>query len=88
VGANGIAAVTSFNGRTGATVLQPSDIPNPAYTPVNDANYQIRASDSFVGYQTLAAPSGQTIDGASTKVINTNYGVLRAYFNGSNWFTW
>jgi hypothetical protein len=29
----------------------------------------------------------QTIDGASTTVINTNYGSKKFYSNGTNWFT-
>lgn len=34
-------------------------------------------------------PAGSvTVDGATTKVINTNYGVLRLYCDGTNWFTW
>ncbi len=37
---------------------------------------------------TIATTSSQTIDGASTKVINTNYGVARVFSNGSNWFTY
>ena len=33
-------------------------------------------------------PAGSvTVDGASTKVINTNYGALRLYCDGTNWFT-
>jgi hypothetical protein len=33
------------------------------------------------------APASGTIDGAANKVINTAYGVLRVYSNGTNWFT-
>lgn len=29
-----------------------------------------------------------TIDGATNKVINSNYGNLRVYWSGSTWFTW
>lgn len=33
-------------------------------------------------------PSGSiTIDGATTKVINTNSGALRVYCDGTNWFS-
>lgn len=32
-------------------------------------------------------PESGTIDGASNYVINTNYGVMRAYGTGTNWFT-
>lgn len=36
---------------------------------------------------TIATTSAQTIDGSSTKVINSNYGVVRLYSNGANWLT-
>lgn len=36
---------------------------------------------------TIAGASG-TIDGSANKVINANYGVLRVYFQGTNYFTW
>ncbi len=34
---------------------------------------------------TIACSLGQTIDGASNKVISTNYGVFRLISNGTNW---
>lgn len=37
---------------------------------------------------TIQGEGGETIDGAATKTINTNYGVLRVFSNGTNWFTW
>jgi hypothetical protein len=37
---------------------------------------------------TVATTLSQTIDGASTKAISANYGDLRFYSNGSNWFSW
>lgn len=33
-------------------------------------------------------PASGTIDGAASKVINANYGVLRIYQRGGNFFTW
>jgi hypothetical protein len=36
---------------------------------------------------TIATTGGQTIDGASTAVINTAYGSITFYTNGTNWFT-
>lgn len=36
---------------------------------------------------TIGTTSSQLIDGSSTKVINTAYGVIRVYSNGANWFT-
>lgn len=36
---------------------------------------------------TVDGDGSETIDGSATKVISSNYGVLRIYSNGSNWFT-
>jgi hypothetical protein len=36
---------------------------------------------------TINAAGGGTIDGTSSKVINTNYGVIEVYSNGSQYFT-
>ncbi|MFJ7297558.1 hypothetical protein [Streptomyces collinus] len=45
-------------------------------------------SGSCDGTRTITVtPASGTIDGAANKVINTAYGSLRAYSNGTNWFT-
>ncbi len=36
---------------------------------------------------TVAAPAGETIDGAASVALSTNYGVVRCYASGSAWFT-
>lgn len=36
---------------------------------------------------TIATEGSETIDGAASKTISTNYGVLRLYSDGTNWFT-
>jgi hypothetical protein len=36
---------------------------------------------------TVNTQGGQTIDGVSTVTISANYGVLRVYSDGNNWFT-
>lgn len=36
---------------------------------------------------TVTTEGAQLIDGAATYVINTNYGSVRLYSNGTNWFT-
>ncbi len=33
-------------------------------------------------------PQTGTIDGAANVVINTNYGSVRTYSDGTNWFTY
>ncbi len=37
---------------------------------------------------TVDGDGAETIDGAATKVINTNFGALRLYCTGTAWFTW
>ena len=37
---------------------------------------------------TVTTQGAETIDGAATYVINTAYGTVRLYSNGTNWFTW
>lgn len=37
---------------------------------------------------TIATEGSETIDGAATKTITSNYGAVRLYNNGTNWFTW
>lgn len=36
----------------------------------------------------VVTEGAETIDGAASVVIDTNYGVVRLYSDGSNWFTW
>ncbi|MGH6656629.1 MAG: hypothetical protein ACRDVE_15675 [Actinocrinis sp.] len=36
---------------------------------------------------TVSVASAGTIDGAASKVINANFGVLNVYSNGTQWFT-
>lgn len=37
---------------------------------------------------TIDGNASETIDGAATKVINTNYGAVRLMRSSSAWFTW
>lgn len=37
---------------------------------------------------TIDGNASESIDGAATALISTNYGALRLYCDGSNWFTW
>jgi hypothetical protein len=37
---------------------------------------------------TVTPNGAETIDGAATKTITSNFGTLRLITNGSNWFTW
>lgn len=77
-----IVAYTSLT--TGRTVTPPiaASIAGREYV-IKDESGAARASNI-----TIATTASQTIDGASTKTINTNYGVVRVYSNGSHWFTY
>lgn len=37
---------------------------------------------------TIATEGSETIDGSASTSISTNYGVVRLYSDGTNWFTW
>lgn len=43
---------------------------------------------AFTNNITVDGNASELIDGSLTKVITTNYGALRLYTDGSNWFTW
>ena len=70
-----------------------------AYTSITAGRNATLPSGAFVGQQFIVKDeSGNagsfnitvvgTIDGATNKVINTAYGVLRVYWNGTNWSSW
>ena len=62
-------------------------------TALNESNTTIDATQNYpftlpkAHNITIATEGTETIDGQSTQTINTNYGVLRIYSDGTNWFT-
>lgn len=72
-------AVTSLTAARTLTMsaLQPNHVQTFKDESGNAGTYNI----------TINAPSGKTIDGASSKVISSNYGFVKIYFNGTNYFT-
>lgn len=62
----------------------------PSATSYTNKIYIIKDESGNAGTSniTIATTSSQTIDGASTKVISTAYGLVKVYSNGSNWFTY
>jgi hypothetical protein len=62
----------------------------PAASTLPGQNLVVKdESGACSGTNTITVtPASGTIDGAANKVINTAYGVLRVYSNGTNWFTW
>lgn len=43
--------------------------------------------NALINNITVVTEKGKTIDGTTTITINTNYGVLRLYSDGNNWFS-
>lgn len=73
---------------TSITATRTATLPNATLLPVGKYYWLKDESGSVTGLITivLATTGGQTIDGAATKVINSAYGSLMVYGNGSNWF--
>lgn len=47
-----------------------------------------KKTDSSGNAVTVTASGSDTIDGASTKAISTQYNVIRVYSDGTVWWTW
>lgn len=52
------------------------------------AGWQQMVKDESGGAATNNITVVATVDGASNPVITANYGVIRVYSNGTNWFSW
>jgi hypothetical protein len=76
-----IIAYTSLS--AGRTVTLPSAVLFTGTLMVVD-----EAGSSATNNVTVATTLSQTINGAATKVLNTNYGSLKFYSNGANWFAY
>lgn len=76
-----LIAYTSISAARAVTILAASAVPGRQMTVKDE-------SGSCSGTFTITvSPASGTIDGAASKVVNTAYGVLRLYSNGTNWFT-
>lgn len=60
----------------------------PAATNFNGRRLIIKDKSGNASTNNITVSGAQTVDGAASKTINTNYGVLRVESDGSNWFTW
>jgi hypothetical protein len=67
----------------------PQTVSLPVASDMNNHILMIKDESGAAGSFniTINVVAGGTIDGASSKVINTNYGVIEVYSNGSQWFT-
>ena len=61
------------------TITLPSAVTNTGRT------FIIKKVDSSVNVVTVATTSAQTIDGSTTKLLNTQYSILRVNSNGTSW---
>lgn len=91
---NTVATATSVNS-TGESVIGVTDT-SSARTITIDTDDEVAGRVLIVKDEsggaathniTVDTEGSSTIDGASSKVISTNYGVLRMYFRNGNWFT-
>ena len=74
---------------TSLTAPHTATLPDATATDVVNKYYIIKDESGTAASHniTIATTSAQTIDGASTKVINTNYGYFVLYSDGANWQT-
>jgi hypothetical protein len=72
----GIVEITT--GASVITITLPSAV-------TSGLRYTIKKIDSGTGTVTIATTSGQTIDGATTKVINARYASATVVSNGASW---
>lgn len=91
----GMTAIETFMGATTAGGVVTVTLPNPVTTLSSGAGngwFTIIKDEGGVAATSniTVSPFGtEKIDGvAASKTINTNYGSLRLYTNGTNWFTW
>tara|TARA_B100001113_G_scaffold4084_1_gene3536 strand:- start:2688 stop:3071 length:384 start_codon:yes stop_codon:yes gene_type:complete len=70
-------------------VSQATTINLPVNAPIG-TNYIIKdtSGNASTNNITVTSGSGDTIEGANTKVISTNYGLVKLIYNGTNkWLT-
>lgn len=62
----------------------------PAASTLKDGNsFEVKDEAGTAGANNITIdPNGsETIDGAATAVVNSNYGCIKFYTDGTNWFT-
>lgn len=57
----------------------------PTAVGIDGRQYRIKKTDATANTVTVATTSSQTIDGATTKVISSQYGTYIPVSNGANW---
>jgi hypothetical protein len=77
-----VVAYTSLTAGRAVTLPAASSVATGQKVVVKD-----EAGTAGANNLTVSVSGGGTIDGAASKVINSNYGVLRFYSNGTQWFT-
>lgn len=77
-----IVHMTSSSART-VTLVSTAGLFKGQIQIIKDAN-----GNAGTNNITVNTSGGQTIDGAASKTINSNYGDLRLYTDGTNWFTY
>ncbi|OQP57958.1 hypothetical protein A3860_39580 [Niastella vici] len=85
----GYSALTSDYLIALTSLTAPRTITLPAANAMNNHILIVKDESGAAGTNniTINVTAGGSIDGASSKVINNNYGVIEVYSNGSQWFT-
>ena len=79
----GVVVPVDTSGSTVTITLASAAVADGVQVIVNDE--QGNAGTNAI---TVDTEGGETIDGATSQTIGSNYGELRLYSDGSNWFTW
>jgi len=85
----GYSALTSDYLIAFTSLTAPRTITLPAASDMNNHILIVKDECGAAGTNniTINVTAGGSIDGASSKVINSNYGFIEVYSNGSQWFT-
>lgn len=91
VGAKVTSVSTTYTAANDYTILASASggsftITLPASSGVTNRMYVIKKTDSSVNTVTIDANASETIDGALTYVLTTQYAAITIACNGSNWF--
>lgn len=75
-------------GVTDTSVARTITLPSTSVVPGKTITIKDESGAAGTNNITIATAGTETIDGAATATISTNYGVIRLYSDGTNWFTW
>lgn len=78
-----IAAITATSASPIYILLATADLADGKTFVIKD-----EGGGAGTGGIVIAGEGGETIDGMASVTITVDYGILRVYSDGANWFTW